>query len=188
MGQYEQIQTRKIISAYGGVGSIIETRDGAILIEEFNKWPYFQNEEDFEECNYAEDKRFLNRLKIYFKDLENLIKVPTNEFQKGKLKDKLALISAKYFPEWFYCHNCHRFDKLENWKTPKDEYCLELRVLDTIFPFVSISCKGTEPLSFKDFTHFVTDGLCSFKYNSWSNSLTPSELYTGKETLSFVPL
>lgn len=116
MGQYEQIQTRKIISAYGGVGSIIETRDGAILIEEFNKWPYFQNEEDFEECNYAEDKRFLNRLKIYFKDLENLIKVPTNEFQKGKLKDKLALISAKYFPEWFYCHNCHRFDKLENWK------------------------------------------------------------------------
>ena len=116
MGQYEQIQTRKIISAYGGVGSIIETRDGAILIEDFNKWPYFQNEEDFEECNYAEDKRFLNRLKIYFKDLENLIKVPTNEFQKGKLKDKLALISAKYFPEWFYCHNCHRFDKLENWK------------------------------------------------------------------------
>ena len=116
MGQYEQIQTRKIISAYGGVGSIIETRDGAILIEDFNKWPYFQNEEDFEECNYAEDKRFLNRLKIYFEDLENLIKVPTNEFQKGKPKDKLALISAKYFPEWFYCHNCHRFDKLENWK------------------------------------------------------------------------
>ena len=116
MRQYEQIQTRKIISAYGGVGSIIETRDGAILIEDFNKWPYFQNEEDFEECNYAEDKRFLNRLKIYFKDLENLIKVPINEFQKGKPKDKLALISAKYFPEWFYCHNCHRFDKLENWK------------------------------------------------------------------------
>ena len=116
MRQYEQIQTRKIISAYGGVGSIIETRDGAILIEDFNKWPYFQNEEDFEECNYAEDKRFLNRLKIYFKDLEELIKVPINEFQKGKPKDKLALISAKYFPEWFYCHNCHRFDKLENWK------------------------------------------------------------------------
>ena len=116
MGQYEQIQTRKIISAYGGVGSIIETRDGAILIEDFNKWPYFQNEEDFEERNYAKDKRFLNRLKIYFKDLEELIKVPINEFQKGKPKDKLALISAKYFPEWFYCHNCHRFDKLENWK------------------------------------------------------------------------
>ena len=116
MRQYEQIQTRKIISAYGGVGSIIETRDGAILIEDFNKWPYFQNEEDFEECNYAEDKRFLNRLKMYFKDLEKLIKVPINEFQKGKPKDKLALISAKYFPEWFYCHNCHRFDKLENWK------------------------------------------------------------------------
>lgn len=116
MKQYEQIQTRKIISAYGGVGSIIETRDGAILIEDFNKWPYFQNEGDFEECNYAEDKRFLNRLKMYFKDLEDLIKVPINEFQKGKPKDKLALISAKYFPEWFYCHNCHRFDKLENWK------------------------------------------------------------------------
>ena len=36
MRQYEQIQTRKAISSYGGVGSIIETRDGSILIDNFN--------------------------------------------------------------------------------------------------------------------------------------------------------
>ena len=41
MGQFEQIQTRKAISAYGGVGSLIESRDGSLLIENFDKWPYF---------------------------------------------------------------------------------------------------------------------------------------------------
>ena len=53
MGQFEQIQTRKAISSYGGVGSIIETRDGSILIDNFNEWPFFQTiNGKFEEHNF----------------------------------------------------------------------------------------------------------------------------------------
>ena len=39
---YNEIQSRKVISSYGGVGSIIENPNGAMLIEDFDKWPFFK--------------------------------------------------------------------------------------------------------------------------------------------------
>lgn len=118
MGQFEQIQTRKAISSYGGVGSIIETRDGSILIDNFDKWPFFQKiNGQFEEHNRIIDKRFKNRLSKYFQELEDLIKIPINELKQGYIPDNpFAFLSAKYFPEWFYCNNCNRFDRIDNWK------------------------------------------------------------------------
>jgi len=118
MGQFEQIQTRKAISSYGGVGSIIETRDGSILIDNFNEWPFFQTVNgQFEEHNFIIDRRFKNRLSKYFKELEYLIKIPINELKQGyKPENPFAFLSAKYFPEWFYCNNCNRFDRIDKWK------------------------------------------------------------------------
>jgi hypothetical protein len=119
MGQFEQIQTRKAISSYGGVGSIIETRDGSILIDDFNDWPFFQTiNGQFEEHNFVIDKRFKNRLSKYFQELEHLIKIPVNDLKQGfKPENPFAFISAKYFPEWFYCNNCNRFDRIDKWKS-----------------------------------------------------------------------
>jgi hypothetical protein len=119
MGQFEQIQTRKAISSYGGVGSIIETRDGSILIDSFNDWPFFQTiNGNFEEHNFIVDKRFKNRLSRYFQELEHLVKIPVNELRKGfDPENKFAFLSAKYFPEWFYCNNCNRFDRIDHWKS-----------------------------------------------------------------------
>lgn len=118
MGQFEQIQTRKAISSYGGVGSIIETRDGSILIDNFNEWPFFQTiNGQFEEHNFVIDKRFKNRLSKYFQELEHLIKIPVNDLKQGfKPENPFAFLSAKYFPEWFYCNNCNRFDRIDKWK------------------------------------------------------------------------
>ena len=118
MGQFEQIQTRKAISSYGGVGSIIETRDGSILIDNFNEWPFFQKiNGKFEEHNLVIDKRFKNRLSKYFLELEYLIKIPVNDLKQGFIPENpYAFLSAKYFPEWFYCNNCKRFDRIDNWK------------------------------------------------------------------------
>lgn len=118
MGQFEQIQTRKAISAYGGVGSILETRDGSILISPFNEWAFFQVVNGkFEDHNIINDKRFKNRLSKYFQELESLIRIPINDLKQGYNPDnKFAFLSAKYFPEWFYCNSCHKFDKLSNWK------------------------------------------------------------------------
>lgn len=116
MGQFEQIQTRKAISSYGGVGSIIETREGSILIRHFDEWPFFQYG-NFEEHNFIDDKRFKNRLSKYFQELEHLVKIPVNDLKQGfKPENLFALLSARYFPEWFYCNNCYRFDKFDKWK------------------------------------------------------------------------
>ncbi|MGK0447570.1 MAG: hypothetical protein ACJA2M_001347 [Polaribacter sp.] len=135
MGEFEQIQTRKAISAYGGVGSIFETRDGAIMIQPFDKWPFFQKiESDFQEHNFIEDKRFKNRISKYFQKLEYLVKVPVNDLMFGyKLTDGFSLLSAKYFPEWFYCNSCKKFDKVSNWKYNWDNN-VETYDKDKFFP------------------------------------------------------
>lgn len=118
MGEFEKIQTRKAISAYGGVGSIFETRSGSILIKPFDEWPFFiRKTGDFQEHNYVLDKRFKNRISKYFQNLEHLVKVPVNDLMFGyRLADGFSLLSAKYFPEWFYCNSCKKFDKFSNWK------------------------------------------------------------------------
>lgn len=123
MGKFEVIQTSKAVSAYGGVGSILETRNGSIMVGPFDEWPYFQVlESKFEEHNIVEDIRFKNRLNKYFYQLEHLIRIPINSLDKGwKLENQTNLISAKYFPKWFYCNNCKKYDELENWKKAWDE-------------------------------------------------------------------
>jgi hypothetical protein len=119
MGKYEQIQTRKTISAYGGVGSIIETRDGSIIIKPFDEWPFFISiDGNFQEHNNIEDIRFKNRLSKYFINLERLVKIPVNDLKNGfQLQNgEENTIAASYFPEWFYCSSCNKFDKISNWK------------------------------------------------------------------------
>ena len=119
MGKYEQIQTRKTISAYGGVGSIIETRDGSIIIKPFDEWPFFISiDGNFQEHNNIEDVRFKNRLSKYFINLERLVKIPVNDLKNGfQLQNgDENTIAASYFPEWFYCSSCNKFDKISNWK------------------------------------------------------------------------
>lgn len=119
MGKYEQIQTRKTISAYGGVGSIIETRDGSIIIKPFDEWPFFISiDGNFQDHNNIEDVRFKNRLSKYFINLERLVKIPVNDLKNGfQLQNgEQNTIAASYFPEWFYCSSCNKFDKITEWK------------------------------------------------------------------------
>lgn len=118
MSKYIKSQSRKMLSAYGGVGSILETAKGALKIEEFDKW-YFHNSGS---CNIPEyeieENRLIGRLKSHFPKLQKLVKVPTNEenhlIKSLPIKPK-EVASAKYFPEWMYCPNCERFNNLKQW-------------------------------------------------------------------------
>lgn len=116
--QHESIQTRKTISSYGGVGSILETRNGSIIVSPFNQWPYFVAlKGQFLAEHLVQDKRFKNRLKRYFSNLTDLVKIPINDIEgAGFSSHHYNLLSGKYFPEWFYCNECHKFDKYANWK------------------------------------------------------------------------
>lgn len=121
--KYIETQTRKIISAYGGVGSIIESPEGAVIVEEFDRWTFFQAlmDDPSKIDNYKLiDNRLLKRLQHEkgFPNLKEFISIPVNSAHH-KIKNKPAeldlVIGAKYFPKWFYCNACDRFHSLSEW-------------------------------------------------------------------------
>lgn len=110
MARYVETQTRKIISAYGGVGSIFESTEGALKIEPFDKWVFvkFKNAHT-EDSHRIHDNRLIQRLRCVkaFEKLEYLFQVPHSSTKNS--------VTAKYFPEWFFCSNCNRFKPLKEW-------------------------------------------------------------------------
>lgn len=122
MTKYTTLQTRKLISSYGGVGSIIETIDGALLIQEFDKWKYFHLIEkgkiEVQENENIDDDRLLKRLKYYFSDLNQIVKVPANSYDlhnPSRLSLPNHIIDAEYFPKWMYCNKCHSIKHINDW-------------------------------------------------------------------------
>jgi len=103
---FVETQTRKIISAYGGVGSIFESTKGALKIENFDEWLVKSDEY----CR-INDGRLIQRLRYEkaFANLEYLFQVPVVN------KSTPVHVSASYFPEWFFCSNCNRFKPIKEW-------------------------------------------------------------------------
>jgi hypothetical protein len=116
--KYIEMQTRKTLSAYGGIGSIIETMKGALKVEDFDRWP-FVNREMYEENRFEiDDRRLVKRLRFHFPKIKRLFKVPINtaHFKNKTIpNDEISVISAEYFPKWMYCPNCERFKPLKEW-------------------------------------------------------------------------
>jgi len=122
MAKYTELQTRKLISSYGGVGSIIETIEGALIIKDFDKWKYFylieKGKIEVQENENINDERLLKRLKYYFPELTQIVKVPANysafyNTSLPKLKDHI--VDAEYFPKWMYCNKCNSFKHIDDW-------------------------------------------------------------------------
>jgi len=122
MAKYTELQTRKLISSYGGVGSIIETIYGALLIKPFDEWYFFRllnkGKIELTDSEIIEDERLLNRLKSLFPKLKTLVKVPENYSAMYNISlptIKENIIDAEYFPKWFYCNKCGSFKSLDEW-------------------------------------------------------------------------
>lgn len=118
MSKYIKSQSRKMLSAYGGVGSILETPKGALKVEEFDKW-YFHRSSHYNLPKFEiEENRLIERLKSHFPELKKLVRVPINEENYliyGSPIEPKEVASAKYFPEWMYCPNCERFNNIRQW-------------------------------------------------------------------------
>ncbi|NIM17046.1 MAG: hypothetical protein GTO45_22125 [Candidatus Aminicenantes bacterium] len=144
MNKYFEIQTSKVVSSYGGIGSIIETPQGALKIENFDQWPFvikaLHENEEYE----IHDKRLLKRLRYHFPRLKGFFQVPTNTANRNNRQEpaekKCFLISAEYFPQWWYCPQCKRFKTLyvwwHLWKETKEKY----DVKEYLFQFIKPKC------------------------------------------------
>lgn len=122
MAKYTELQTRKLISSYGGVGSLIETVEGALFIKEFDKWLYFHSIDkgkiELQDGECINDDRLLKRLRFYFPNLTEIVKVPANYpalHNTSFPKLKYSIINAEYFPKWMYCPNCWSFKHIKDW-------------------------------------------------------------------------
>lgn len=134
--KFEEVQTRKLISAYGGVGSIIETRSGSIIIRPFNEWDFFKEKNKHKRIE-IEDPRLIKRLKEWFHNIEKLVKLPV---------DKNDFVNAEYFPKWMYSPKTRRFAPLDEWtrrwnnlveaKTDK-ENILPPKCIDTYLEYIN---------------------------------------------------
>ena len=123
MKKLEKIQQNKLISSYGGVGSIIETNtNGALLILPYDNWPCFTDNR-WEQCRIITDNRLLRYVKSQgYQHLDRLIEIPTPDFS-DRIKiyapdadDRAKTVGAKFFPEWYWCHRCRRLNKFAVWR------------------------------------------------------------------------
>lgn len=105
----------KLISNYGGVGSIIDTTDNSIIIETFDNWGYSNLNTDELAKLIIKDDRLLQRLRNRFPRLRHLVAVPIEEQSNNQFRKQDINPKANYFPKWFYCPDCGRFDKYDNW-------------------------------------------------------------------------
>lgn len=127
MNKYIEIQTRKMVGAFAGVGALVEDTKGVVEIKPIDQWLFFknekhreQNENSYEFIFHIRDKRLLDRLKNRgFPKLEALIRAPTNSyrayFNSDSLEEYEYVAAANYFPSWMFCSMCHRFNKLSEW-------------------------------------------------------------------------
>ncbi len=95
----------KILSNYGGIGSLVETTNCSVIIETFDNWGYLFH--DIAKYIIIDD-RLLSRLRFVFKNLQYLVNVP-NEY------DKNVYPRANYFPKWFFCPKCRSFKRFKEW-------------------------------------------------------------------------
>lgn len=120
MRKLEQIQQNKLISSYGGVGSIIETNsNGALQILPYDSWPCFAANQ-LQNRTIVEDPRLLSYITQMYPNITRFLSIPDNDLSSqvysANAADTRATIGSKYFPEWYFCPHCRRLKKLGQWE------------------------------------------------------------------------
>ena len=118
MKKLENIQKDKLISSYGGVGSLVETNtNGSLLIGPYDTWPCYnqQNQE-------IDDPRLLNFVRANgYPHIQRLVVIPESGQLNGSVyaplrEDCGRTVLARRFPEWYYCPRCRRLKRLTEWQ------------------------------------------------------------------------
>ncbi len=122
MKKLEEIQSTKILSNYGGPGSIIETRtNGSLLIEDYSRWRCFAGK-NINNRTIITNPRLIEEIRRNgYGGIETLYKIPTPESDEINVyaptnKQLVETINSIYFPSWFYCRRNRILRKLEQWE------------------------------------------------------------------------
>lgn len=124
MKKIENIQSRKVVSAYGGSGSIIETKDnGSLLILPYEDWRCFSKNKG--KLDTITDRRLLKEVQKLYPNVASLYRIPEGDSDSNLYNPSNHTINnsigSDYSPRWFYCPKCRRLHKFEDWKKKWDE-------------------------------------------------------------------
>lgn len=130
MNKAFSIQRSKIISAYGGVGTNIDTIDNiSLLIRPFDEWNIYEKvllpnqHKDVKRLLFKEDRLCARLRSIGFKKIKSffLLEDFSNESPvkpwSPKDNEKGRMVTSLFFPRWFYCPKCHHFKPVEEWRS-----------------------------------------------------------------------
>jgi hypothetical protein len=157
MPRFEKQGQSKIINSYGAVGTLIQTiNNGSILISDFDTWPFYnflrknyqnKNATDYLINNptFIQDNRLVNRLakELNINTLLGIFRMPENKYipQNNTVEEPNRVISASFFPCWFYCPTCGNMNYyIRNNTNPQFPHCHGLPKEQ--FSFVLISSSG----------------------------------------------
>lgn len=121
MNRYYEYRAHNIVSSYGGIGSIINTTKASLLIQPLDKWPFYRwiVDRDIEDKgdNSIHDERLVNRLRVNFKNLKYILKIPVNTVSNSghRVDDDSRLICGEIFPHWMFCPKCQKFMAQNDW-------------------------------------------------------------------------
>lgn len=122
--KYENQQISKIVNSYGGIGSLIQTREGgSLIIEDFQSWPASSKIVNAKKVLYEKyrinEDRLVSRLKReFFPDISGLFRIPLTDCKYGmtKLEEQNSAIAASFFPKYFFCPKCRKLKHLVKWQ------------------------------------------------------------------------
>lgn len=127
MKKIEEVQIGKLVTAYGGTGSIIETlNNGSLRIKPFDEWPIYRNLFSKTPLNQKgqalliSEPRLVKRLvDIGYSKLKGVFSIPELDLKDEVYSPSGATlvntISGEYFPKWFYCPHCRKFKPVDVW-------------------------------------------------------------------------
>lgn len=191
MSRYETQGHTKIINSYGAIGTVIQTvHNGSLMVMPFNSWPYYialksrveGNPISLQGPEFAKDTRLLRRVQrlVNCSSVQGLFKLPENEGEFGnkRVKEPTQLITARFFPEWFYNPYNGEMKHISVWQTifGKDGYPTIPRTRNRLeqFPFVIVSASGRMfDIPWREF--ITTDGnIVRFDTRNLSHNLSLS--------------
>lgn len=115
---FETFQRDKTLTANGGAGSLIQTKDnGSVLVLPFDEWEIYKHPDkmqviqDSRLCKLLRDQGYIN--------IKEIFSIPENEPDSRRpyiVANNDKLLCGKYFPEWFFCPQCRKFMPLSEWR------------------------------------------------------------------------
>jgi hypothetical protein len=188
MARYETQGHSKIINSYGAIGTVIQTvHNGSLMIMPFNSWPYYlalkskveESSLTLEGPEFAKDTRLLRRVQNFVNcaSVQGLFKLPENEgvFGNQRVENEVKVISARFFPEWFYNPYNGELKHLSGWQNMlgRDGYPTIPNTRNRLeqFPFVIVSESGKIfDIPWREF--ILTEGnIIDFRTNDLSQNL-----------------